>query len=246
MEYTLIASTVFLGLVACSAIGLSLVLLKRVSGQSHLILKMLQMNSSEVKSAASTVNTVHKTVDQILLHNKASLELSRKTADHHRVLLSSLNRQLVKLETLFERTDSKALSSQQTAAVQSAVKEQLQRERRVSRQPLEREYTTREVAEEQLEENRLQETFADSARQQAPLQRVAPRRVSLRNLVGTETPAPVKNKRRTELLERIFQRTSTTQEETNNNRQNIAKLATLREREALNGSQAKERRVVNG
>ena len=95
MEYL----TLFLISLACGAVGVVgytvIIVGRKTTHQLRLVSNILQLNSQDIKTLDHKLESVRK--DQI--HTS---EQHRKSVEHNRVLLASLNRQLNRLEEMLE------------------------------------------------------------------------------------------------------------------------------------------------
>lgn len=99
MENLLLVFTLGLGLLACGALCLSIFSYRKINGNMRLVVSLLHRSSQDI-------GTVGKSVDAVLSQNQEALDQQKKTSDHQRVLLASLNRQLVTLESMFDKNES--------------------------------------------------------------------------------------------------------------------------------------------
>ena len=94
MNYLLISLNIGLFCAVFGSLGLGFYFIKKTQMQLELIKQFHRKNTEEIAN-------VTKEVEKIAEHNKSSTVTFQKMSEHQRVLLASLNRQLMKLEEIF-------------------------------------------------------------------------------------------------------------------------------------------------
>ena len=94
MNYLLIGLNIALFCTVFASLGFGFYSFKKTQKQLTLISKVHRKNSEQIADVA-------KEIDKIAEHNKTTTVTFQKMSEHQRVLLASLNRQLVKLEEIF-------------------------------------------------------------------------------------------------------------------------------------------------